>query len=254
MKLTLLGCGTSTGVPRIGNDWGACDPTEPRNRRTRCSALVETGSTRILIDTGPDMREQLNAASVSTIDAVIWTHDHADHTHGIDDLRQLTQNAGLPVLGYARPDTHKSIERRFSYVFHGHRGYPPTVNLHRLPDVLTIGDVEVNCIDQPHGSITSAGLKFTHDGKSIVYSTDFHTLTNEMCEIFANCDVWLIDALRHRPHPSHNALDAALAYVERVRPKLGVLIHMDNSLDYGVLSKILPAGVVAGFDGMTVMP
>ncbi|HTG38378.1 MBL fold metallo-hydrolase [Sphingomonas sp.] len=254
MKVTLLGCGTSSGVPRIGNDWGACDPSNPRNRRTRCAALVETAAVRILIDTGPDLREQLNAADIGCVDAVIWTHDHADHTHGIDDLRQMAQARAATVPCYARPATQASLSARFDYVFRGANGYRPVATLNPLPDRLAIGDIVVEAVDQPHGSITSAGLRFTHQGKSAVYSTDFNAMTPEMEALFRECDLWVLDALRDRPHPSHNHLDQALAYVERVRPRRAVLIHMDNSLDYQGLASRLPVGVAAGYDGMVLQP
>lgn len=254
MRLRLVGCGTSSGVPRIGNDWGDCDPAEPRNRRTRCAALVESGGTRILVDTGPDMREQLNAANVARVDAVIWTHDHADHTHGIDDLRQLAHALGRPVPCYARPATAAVLAARFAYVFEGGGGYRPVASLAELPDRLRIGAVEIETLDQPHGEITSAGLIFTHHGKRIVYSTDFHHLTDDMASRFSGCDVWILDALRRRPHPSHNHLDRALGFIERVRPRRAVLIHMDNSMDYRQLAAALPAGVEPGYDGMELIP
>ncbi|WP_448502140.1 MBL fold metallo-hydrolase [Sphingomonas sp.] len=254
MRIRLLGTGTSSGVPRIGNDWGACDPNEPRNRRLRVSALVETATTRILIDTGPDMRAQLNEAGVASVDAIVWTHDHADHTHGIDDVRQLMHNCGSPIAGYARPATLAALDRRFGYAFHGGGGYRPSVLAHELPDSLTIGDVEVSVVDQPHGDITSAGLRFDANGGSIVYSTDFHLLTDAMQAMFGRADIWILDALRRAPHPSHAHLDAALSFVERVRPRRAVLIHMDNSMDYATLCRTLPDGVEPGYDGMVLTP
>ncbi|PCD03034.1 MBL fold metallo-hydrolase [Sphingomonas spermidinifaciens] len=254
MKLTLLGCGTSSGVPRIGNDWGRCDPSESRNRRTRCAALVESSGTRVLIDTGPDMREQLNAANVGRVDAVIWTHDHADHTHGIDDLRQLAQSLGRPVPCYARPATAAVLAARFTYVFEGGGGYRPVATLAPLPDELTIGDVTISTVDQPHGEITSAGLIFAHHGKRIAYSTDFHALTDEMTQAFDSAEIWILDALRRHPHPSHNHLSLALEHIERVRPGRAVLIHMDNSMDYRTLNAELPTGVELGYDGMVLLP
>ncbi|WP_033922771.1 MBL fold metallo-hydrolase [Sphingomonas sp. 37zxx] len=253
MKIRLLGTGTSSGVPRIGNDWGACDPSEPRNRRTRAAALVSTATTRILIDTGPDMRQQLLAAEIGQIDAVIWTHDHADHTHGIDDLRQIAHAKEGQVVGYARPHTLAALERRFHYVFHGRGPYSPTVELHPLNDTVTIGDIVVRVVDQPHGGITSAGLRFDHDGASIVYSTDFHTLTDEMEKLYQRCDVWVVDALRREPHPSHAHLEATLDYVARVRPATAALIHMDQSMDYATLRNLLPAGIEPGYDGMELI-
>jgi len=149
VKVRILGSGTSSGVPRIGNDWGACDPAEPKNRRRRVSILVETATTRILVDTGPDLREQLLSANVDRVDAVIWTHDHADHTHGIDDLRQLFHAAGQPVRGLARPSTGAVLTERFGYVFAGRDGYPSTVSLEPLPDRLMIGDVSTRMVVDP---------------------------------------------------------------------------------------------------------
>lgn len=250
MNIRILGSGTSSGVPRIGNEWGACDPAEPRNRRTRASALVSTDTTRILIDTGPDMREQLLAADISRVDAIVWTHDHADHTHGIDDLRQLAQIADTQIQGFARPQTMAALERRFGYVFHGRGAYPPTVELRPLPDALTIGDIAIRTVDQPHGDITSAGLRFDSDGSSICYSTDFSILTADMKKMFEHSDIWIVDSLRERPHPSHPHLAAALKYIAAVRPVRAALIHMDNSMDYATLCAALPAGVEPGYDGL----
>ena len=149
LKLTILGSGTSSGVPRIGNDWGACDPTEPRNRRTRVSILVESATTRILVDTSPDMRAQLLAADVIDIDAILWTHDHADHSHGIDDVRQLFHHRGSPIPGYARAQTMRLLQARFAYAFAGRGGYPPIIIPHDLPDGLRIGDIDIACTDMP---------------------------------------------------------------------------------------------------------
>lgn len=250
MKIRILGSGTSSGVPRIGNDWGACDPDEPRNRRTRAAALVSTATTRILIDTGPDMREQLLAARVGTVDAVIWTHDHADHTHGIDDLRQVYHALGAPVRGLARPETLARIGEKFGYVFAGGGGYPPTARAEPLPDALTIGDIRISVADQPHGRITSAGLRFEAEGGAIGYATDFHELTSEMATLYADLDVWIVDALRNAPHPSHPTVDQALAWIDRLKPGRAALIHMDQSLDYATLRARLPATVEPGYDGL----
>ncbi|TKD50448.1 MBL fold metallo-hydrolase [Sphingomonas baiyangensis] len=254
MKLRILGCGTSSGVPRIGNDWGSCDPADPRNRRLRASALIETARTRILIDTGPDMREQLLAAGVGDVDAIIWTHDHGDHTHGIDDVRQLMQNRRAPVTGFARPLTRAALEARFGYVFAGTEFYRPTIRIADLPDRLTIGDLSISVVDQPHGAITSAGLRFGQGSRSIVYSTDFHDLSDEMASMFEGTDIWVLDALRREPHPSHAHLSAALAFIERVAPRRAVLTHMDNSMDYRTLCDTLPPVVEPGYDGMELTP
>lgn len=254
MKAIILGCGTSSGVPRIGNDWGACDPTDPRNRRRRASILIESETTRILVDTSPDLREQLLDAHVSSVDAVIWTHDHADHCHGIDDLRQLYHARGAPVDGYARAETLATLEDRFAYAFHGRDGYPPVVRGHRLADALQIGDISIRCTDQPHGSITSVGLHFQHDGRSIGYSTDFNLFTPEMAELFEQVDVWIVDALRRRPHPTHPHLEQVLGWVRTCGPRKAVLTHMDQSMDYATLIAELPTNVVPGHDGLELAP
>jgi len=252
VKLTILGCGTSSGVPRIGGDWGACDPNDPRNRRTRASILVQSETTTILVDTGPDMREQLLAADVSRIDAVLWTHEHADHTHGIDDLRQIFHISHAPVPCYARERCLESLERRFRYVFHGRGGYPPTATISLLEDEITIGDIVVRTVDQPHGNITSAGFRFEHGTKSAGYSTDFHEITPDMEDMFADMDLWVVDALRHAPHPTHANLATTLDAVTRLKPRQAILTHMDQSMDYVSLAAELPAGVAPGFDGLEI--
>lgn len=253
MKVRILGSGTSSGVPRIGNDWGACDPNEPRNRRTRASILIETESTRILVDTSPDMRAQLLAADVDNLDAVIWTHDHADHCHGIDDLRQIMHVRGEPVRGLARPFARSRLEQRFDYAFRGHDYYRPTIAMEDLPDAFRIGDIDIQVVDQPHGGITSAGLRFTSGERSIGYATDFHTVTDAMRELYQGVDCWVVDALRRAPHPTHPNLDSVLDWITELEPASSVLVHMDNSMDYRSLADTLPTGVVPGFDGMEVV-
>ena len=249
MKVRILGSGTSSGVPRIGNDWGACDPSEPRNRRTRAAILVEHEGTRILVDTGPDMREQLLAADVGVVDAVIWTHAHADHVFGIDDLRQIYHARGNPVPGYARAGTAAALRRQFGYVFEGAGGYPPTVDLRPLSDDLTIGNIRVRVADQPHGSITSAGLRFEAGQRSVGYATDVSGMTDDLRGLYAGLDVWIVDALRRRPHPSHADLPTVLGWIDELAPQQAALIHMDQSMDYRTLCDELPAGVEPGFDG-----
>jgi phosphoribosyl 1,2-cyclic phosphate phosphodiesterase len=252
MKVRILGCGTSSGVPRVGNDWGDCDPHEPRNRRRRVSILVEHGHSRILVDTGPDLREQLLDAGIKDVDAVIWTHDHADHCHGIDDLRQLYHARGQPVAGYARRETLDTLLLRFAYAFEGKGEYPPVVQANLLPDELQIGGIRVRIVDQPHGSITSAGILFEAGGKSITYSTDVNGLTAPMIELFRDTDVWILDALRRRPHPSHAHLAQALEWTQIIGPGRTILTHMDQSMDYAALLAELPEGIEPGFDGMEI--
>jgi phosphoribosyl 1,2-cyclic phosphate phosphodiesterase len=252
LKALILGCGTSSGVPRVGPDWGDCDPAEPRNRRRRASVLIQTQRTRILVDTSPDLREQLIDVEIADVDAVIWTHDHADHCHGIDDLRQLYHARGRPVDGYARVDTLATLRARFAYAFDGRDGYPPVVRGHMLTDAITIGDVRVRVVDQPHGSVTSAGLRFEHAGRAIGYATDFHAVTPEMETLFAGLDLWIVDALRRKPHPTHPHLALTLDAIDRLKPKRAVLTHMDQSMDYAGLLAELPDGIVPGHDGMEI--
>lgn len=253
MKVRILGCGTSSGVPRIGNNWGDCDPAEPRNWRTRASILVSSFTTRLLVDTSPDMRAQLLAADIDDVDAVLWTHDHADHCHGIDDLRQLYHARGAPVRAFARPATLAALKSRFGYAFDGRSAYPPTVDAAPLPDRLAIGDIDVTVVDQPHGDITSAGFVFSLDARKIAYSTDFNALTPEMIAAFAGVDLWIVDALRHRPHPTHPHLAQVLGWIAQLKPQRAVLVHMDESMDYRTLATTLPAGIEPGYDGLELV-
>ena len=252
MKLRILGSGTSSGVPRIGNDWGTCDPADPRNRRTRASILVQAGGATILVDTSPDMRQQLLAADVETVDAVIWTHEHADHTHGIDDLRQLFHVRGAPVPGHARAETLATLEARFGYCFAGRYGYPPTTSGHLLADSAVIAGVQVSCVDMPHGEITSIGLRFDYQGASIGYATDFSDVTDAMRKLFEGVDLFVVDALRHRPHPTHPHLAMTLDLIASARPRRSFLTHMDQTMDYATLAAELPRGVEPGIDGQLV--
>jgi phosphoribosyl 1,2-cyclic phosphate phosphodiesterase len=252
VKVRILGCGTSSGVPRVGNDWGDCDPAEPKNRRRRVSILVEREGTNVLVDTGPDLREQLLDAQTAMLDAVLWTHDHADHCHGIDDLRQVFHARAASVPGYARQDTLDTLLDRFGYIFDGKGGYPPVATASLLPDQLRIGPLSVRIVDQPHGSMTSAGIRFDADRASIGYSTDVNGLTDEMVALFRGIDVWIVDALRRRPHPSHASLSETLDWIAVVQPKRAILTHMDQSMDYRKLLAELPAGVEPGYDGQEI--
>jgi phosphoribosyl 1,2-cyclic phosphate phosphodiesterase len=252
MEVRILGCGTSSGVPRVGNDWGSCDPANPKNRRRRVSILVSHERASILVDTGPDLREQLLDADVKGVDGVIWTHDHADHCHGIDDLRQLYHARGRPVDGFARQATLDLLQMRFGYAFDGTKGYPAVATPHLLKDHMNLAGVSVRAVDQPHGNITSAGLRFDAGGKSIVYSTDFHELTPQMETMIEGVDLWIVDALRRRPHPSHPHLGQVLEWVTQLQPKHTLLTHLDNSMDYATLTAELPPGVEPAYDGMEI--
>ncbi len=248
----MLGCGTSSGVPRIGGDWGSCNPENPRNARTRPSILIESATTRILVDTSPDLRAQLLAAGVGQVDAVIWTHDHADHCHGIDDLRQIFHARAGPVPGYARAHTIASLNARFGYIFTGNPAYPAVSQLRDLPDAMTIGDIEVDAIDMPHGPITSAGLRFELEGRSIGYATDFSRANDQMMAFFAELDIWVIDALRVAPHPTHANLEMTLETIAQCKPSRAFLTHMDQSMDYDRLCGQLPEHIRPGHDGLEI--
>jgi phosphoribosyl 1,2-cyclic phosphate phosphodiesterase len=255
MKARLLGSGTSSGVPRLGPhgpDWGSCDPSDPRNRRLRASLIVETATTRLLIDTSPDLREQLLTAGAPRIDAVLWTHEHADHTHGIDDLRQLFQAQGAPIPCYARPEAWRRLVNRFSYAWQGNGGYPALLTGRAIEQPLRIGDIDVGFIDMPHGGITSAGYRFTSGGKSVGYATDFQRTGGQMQSHFRNLDLLVIDALRRKPHPTHPHLQMTLDFIAAVKPARAVLMHMDSSMDYATLAAELPDGVQPGFDGLEI--
>jgi phosphoribosyl 1,2-cyclic phosphate phosphodiesterase len=253
VKVRLLGSGTSSGVPRLGADgpdWGQCDPADPRNRRTRASILVESATTRLLIDTAPDMRQQLLDAGAPRIDAVLWTHDHADHVHGIDDLRQIFLARGGAVACYARPDTLKKLTNRFFYAFQGSGPYPALLDAQPLTGPLQIGDIRVEFTDMPHGGITTAGFRFRHSDNSVGYATDFSQFTGMMTSFFRGCDLLIIDALRRKPHPTHPHLQMTLDGIAAAGPKRAVLMHMDGSMDYATLAAELPPGVEPGYDGM----
>lgn len=248
----MLGSGTSSGVPRIGNNWGACDPAEPKNRRRRVSILVEHEGVRLLVDTGPDFREQMLAANVDRLDAILYTHDHADHTHGIDDVRQIFHLMGRPVDTYAHPATWARLRQRFDYVFEGRDGYPPTCVAHDLPKRLEFGALSVTWFPQVHGNIHSVGFRFEAAGRVIAYSTDISELTPEADPALQDLDLWIVDALRRQPHPTHAHLERTLGWIERYMPKRAVLTHMDQSMDYATLKAELPAGVEPGYDMLVV--
>lgn len=260
LRLTILGCGSSTGVPRIDGSWGACNPDNPKNRRSRCSVLVENitadGKTVALIDTSPDVRTQLLNAGARHLDGVIYTHDHADHTHGIDDLRILSYAQKKRIDVYATARTMSLLRRRFDYCFETPPGssYPAIVKGH------VIGDFEPTRIEgrggpllfqpfpQLHGDILSLGLRVG----GVAYSSDLHGLPDETLPILQDLDIWIIDALRYTPHPSHLSLPQALEWIERIKPKQAILTHLHIDLDYDELAKQLPPGVVAAFDGMVI--
>ena len=253
MKVKVLGSGTSTGVPRIGNDWGLCDPEEPRNRRSRVSILIESkAGARLLVDTSTDLRAQLLANGIDAIDGVFWTHDHADHCHGIDDLRPLRYGRGGSIPGYATSETVRRLRQRFGYVFAGEFGYPTIVTLETLDRVRMCAGIGVEWVQMPHGPAQSTGFRFDSDGKSIGYATDFSEITREMVDLFSACDVLVVDCLRREPHPTHAHLAMALELIEATRAGTGILTHLDKSMDFATLSREVPGHVMVGFDGMEI--
>lgn len=247
----MLGSGTSTGVPRIGGDWGLCDPQEPKNRRSRVSIVVESAAgTRLLVDTSPDLRSQLIDRDIDRVDAVFWTHDHADHCHGIDDLRPMRYGRGGPLPGYGSTETVRRLRQRFSYVFAGEFGYPTIVNLDTLDRLKICGGIAVGWCQMPHGPAMSTGFRFDCDGAAIAYATDFSEITRDMVELFSGVDVLVVDCLRREPHPTHANLAMAIELTEACRASRAVLTHLDKSMDYATLSAELPAHVLVGFDGL----
>lgn len=254
MKLLVLGSGTSTGVPRIGNDWGECDPAEPKNRRSRVSIIVESAEgSRLLVDTSPDLRNQLLSNEISTIDGVFWTHDHADHCHGIDDLRPFRFGRGGPIAGFASTETCRRLRNRFGYVFAGQNGYPTIVQLSTLDTLRIHAGFGVEAVEMPHGPITSTAYRFEADGKSIGYATDFGEITEDMLDLFDGIDILVTDCLRREPHPTHAHLAMALDFAERCGAGKTVLSHLDKSLDYATLSAEIPNNVLVGYDGMELV-
>ena len=257
MKVRILGSGTSTGVPRIGGelglDWGDCDPEEPKNRRTRASILIENEEgTRLLIDTSTDLRAQFIANGIDRIDAVFWTHDHADHTHGIDDLRPLRYGRAGPIPGFGTDETVRRLRQRFGYVFAGQHGYHTIVQLESLERLRMWGGFGFGWCPMPHGPAQSTGFRFDYNGKTICYATDFSEITSDMVDLFYGTDILVVDCLRRDPHPTHAHLAMSLELTEACRAKRAVLTHLDKSMDYATVSRELPAHVEVGYDGLVV--
>lgn len=252
MKLRILGSGTSSGVPRLGNDWGSVDPAEPKNRRLRAAALATIGEERLLIDAGPDLREQLNAADVAMVDRVIVTHDHADHIHGLDDLRQIAHNRGDQVPVYGRAELLERLVPRFRYLFEGNAVYPAVARTHPIDGEWQIGSARLRFVDQPHGRITSLGIRFDEGERSLVYAIDFVELTDAMASLYSGADVWVADCLRRRPHPTHAHLDAVLGWARELKVGQLYLTHLDNSMDHAQLVSELPDWAAPAWDGLEI--
>ena len=252
MKVRILGCGTSTGVPKIGNDWGQCDPAEPRNYRLRTSILVETDGKRMLVDCGPDLRQQLLAADVGRLDGVIVTHAHGDHCHGIDELRPVSAAIGGPVPIHARREVLDELKHRFSYAFERSQFYRPIAEGLEIADQLQFGSMTARFVDQPHGDLTSLGMRFDEEGRSAAYAIDFSDLTDEMAALYEGADVWIADCLTRKPHPTHAHLDAVLGWARDLRVGRLYLVHMGNGLDYRTLVAELPDWAAPAHDGLEI--
>ena len=253
MKLRILGCGTSTGVPKIGNDWGKCDPAEPRNARLRSSILVESGGERLLVDCGPDLRQQLLAAEVGRLNRVIVTHTHADHCHGIDELRPVAQALGGPVPLYARHQVIAELQHRFGYAFEQSDFYRPIAEAREIGAELHFGKAIARVVDQPHGGPTSLGIRFDEGDRSAAYAIDFSDLTEEMAALYEGVDVWIADCLTRMPHPTHAHLDAVLGWARELRVGRVYLVHMGNGLDYHTLIAELPDWAAPAYDGLEIV-
>lgn len=254
MKVTVLGCGGSGGVPLVGGVWGDCDPKEPKNRRRRPSILIETGGKRILVDTSPDLRNQLLDADVADIDAVLFTHSHADHCHGIDDLRPVVYRRGQPIEAYGDAETLGALRVRFDYAFASSRpnssGYDALLRDHtiKIGQTFELFGHPVTAFEQHHGRITTLGYRIGPLG----YSPDAVEIGDEAFDILAGVDLWIVDCLRYEPHPSHAHFDRTMDWIQRVAPRRAVLTHMNHMLDYNELKARCPAGVEPGYDGQVI--
>jgi phosphoribosyl 1,2-cyclic phosphate phosphodiesterase len=254
MRVTMLGCGPSWGVPRIGNEWGACDPSNPKNRRTRCAVLVEDGGSCVLIDTPPDLRQQLLVAQPAKIDAVLFTHAHADHSHGIDDLRSVNKLTGKTLPIYADPHTMDELKARFRYIFAPVDAeartafYKPALEPHEIDGPFTAGGMAIVPFVQDHGFSQTLGFRFGR----FAYSTDVIALDETAFAALAGIEVWIVDCIRHKTHVTHSHLERTLEWIARVKPRRAILTHMDESLDYETLRRTLPAGTEPGYDGLGI--
>jgi phosphoribosyl 1,2-cyclic phosphate phosphodiesterase len=255
-EVRLLGCGSSGGVPRGDGDWGACDPAEPRNRRTRCSLLLRRrapeGETIVLVDTSPDLREQMLAARATQVDAVLYTHDHADQTHGIDDLRVFALRRRQRIPAWMDRATRDALTPRFPYIFESSKGYPAIVETRDIPEHGTKwsvdgpgGAIPVTTFDQGHGPIRCVGYRFG----PVAYSSDVSSLDDRAMEALQGCSLWIVDALRWTRHPTHSHVDRTLEWIARSGVQKALLTNLHLDLDYNVLAAILPENVEVGYDG-----
>lgn len=258
LRFTILGCGSSGGVPRLGGHWGDCDPNNPRNIRRRCSLLVERegpeGTTTVLIDTTPDMRGQLLDTGTGRLDAVVYTHSHADHVHGIDDLRMIVYNMRSRIPIYADGDTQNALLARFGYAFVQPEGspYPPILDLKSIRGPFEIdgpgGPISLRPFLVNHGSIDSLGFRIN----DLAYLPDVAEIYDDAWNELKDLDCWILDALRRTPHPTHAHLDRALEWITKMQPKRAVLTNMHIDLDYAEVEAETPANVTPAHDGMVI--
>ncbi|MGI3170724.1 MBL fold metallo-hydrolase [Pseudooceanicola sp. C21-150M6] len=258
LRFTILGCGSSGGVPRLGGHWGACDPANPKNTRRRCSMLIEQerdgGTTRILVDTGPDLRSQLLDAGIGQLDAVAYTHSHADHVHGLDDLRMIVFNTRKRLAVWADGDTQEALVSRFAYAFVQPEGspYPPILNMKTIEGPFTVdgagGAVTLTPFRVNHGSIDALGFRI----RDFAYLPDVAQMTEEAWEAVQDLDCWVLDALRRDPHPTHSHLEQSLAWMDRAGPKRGILTNMHIDLDYTAVAAETPDHIQPAYDGMQI--
>lgn len=253
MKIRILGCGAATGVPSLSGGWGRCDPANPKNRRRRPSILVEQGDTRILVDTTPDLREQLLDAGVRSLNGVLYTHAHADHVHGIDDLREINRamKAGIPV--YAEAPVLDSIRHRFDYAFvpfdaEKYSMYKPLLEPCVIDGPFRVGEVDVLPFEQDHGYVKTTGFRFGR----FAYSTDVIDLPEAAFDALAGVTTWVVGCLMEEPHQTHAHLDKVLGWIERIRPRRTILTHMSVRLDFDALAAVLPPGVEPACDGLEI--
>lgn len=256
LTLTILGCGSSGGVPRLGGRWGECDPDNPRNRRRRCSLLLERtetgGATRVLIDTSPDLRAQLLDVGVGLLDAVVYTHPHADHVHGIDDLRMVVFNRKSRLPVWADGPTQNALLARFAYAFVQPEGspYPPILDMHTIDGPVTIdgngGPITLLPFEVAHGSIDALGFRIG----DVAYLPDVSDIPDDAWPILGGLDLWIVDALRRAPHPTHTHLEQTLEWIARVQPREAILTNMHIDLDYETVQQETPENVQPAYDGM----
>jgi len=254
MKVTILGCGSAAGTPSVSGGWGKCDPANPKNRRTRSSVLVEEGPVTLLVDTSPDLREQMLTSGLRRVDAVLFTHAHADHIHGIDELRELTRISKRPVPVYGTTETMELIETRFGYVF---KGIPPGAPFFRpwlLPHVVNTCDrfnvagIDVQCFRQDHGFSETIGFRFG----DFAYTTDVVRMPPESMEALKGVKVWVLGVLSDIAYPTHVHVEEALRWVAAVKPERAVFTHLSNALDVEDLAARLPAHVSPAWDGRVI--